>query len=438
MERIVETIKSRYDPKMKPKRVCAYARVSYEKETLLKSLAAQVSYYRTFIQNHAGWQFCGVYADEPISGTKENRKQFLEMVEECRKGNIDMIITKSISRFARNTVVLLETVRELKAMGVEVFFEEQNISSFTTEGELMLTILAAYAQEESFSVSENMKWRIKKCFEEGKPWSGTIYGYRLINRRFEIIPEEAAVIKKIVGYYLDGLGYVKISKLLNDAGLRTRFGGLWNHGGVSAILKNYNYTGNLLLQTSYSSDYLTKKPKRNKGELPMYHALDTHEAIIPLETYNFIQAEMERRKQRFSKHGDRRNKVRYPFVGMIKCPCCGVHYRRKKTYYTVAWVCSISSQKGKEFCGQTQTIPEDILISTTCEVLGTNELDEAMFRARVEKIIPTQNNVLLYKMKNGQEIIKEWQYHSRKASWTEEKRKEFGEQLKEKRRQCRK
>ena len=438
MERNVENITPRIMPSMRLKRVCAYARVSYEKESLMHSLSAQISYYQDYIQKRPGWIFCGVYADEPVSGTKEGRKQFITMIGECKKGNIDLIITKSISRFARNTVVLLETVRELKSLGVEVFFEEQNISTFTTEGELMLTILAAYAQEESLSNSENMRWRIKKCFEEGKPWSGHIYGYKLINRRFEIIPEEAAVIKKIVQYYLDGHGYVKIAKMLNAEGIPSSGGGLWNHAGVSGILKNYNYTGNLILQTSYTTDYLTKKWRRNRGELPKYHAEETHEAIIPLETFNFIQEEMARRRNEYGEKVAAETKPEYPFFGMIKCPCCGVHYRRKKTYYTVAWVCSTSSQKGKDFCPQTQTIPEDILTAVTCDVVEVEQLNATALKEKVEKIIPIENNTLLFKMKDGTEITRHWEYHSRKSTWTDEKRKEFGEKLKERNRQCRK
>ncbi len=437
MDRVVETITPKKLPTMQIKRVCAYARVSYDKDTMIHSLSAQISYYQDYIQSHPGWQFCGVYADEPISGTKEMRKQFCAMVEECKKGNIDLIVTKAISRFARNTVVLLETCRELKAMGVEVYFEEQDISTFTTEGELMLTILAAFAQEESLSNSENMKWRIKKCFEEGKPWSGHIYGYRLINRRFEIIPEEAAVIHKIVQCFFEGHGYVKIAKMLNAEGIPSSGGGLWNHAGVSGILKQYNYTGNLLLQTSFTSDYLTKKWNRNRGEYPMYHAEGTHEAIIPLETFKAIQEETERRKKKYLKNYNPEKGEIYPFTGMIRCPCCGVHYRRKKTYYTVAWVCSISSQKGKEACPQTQTIPEDILTAVTCDVVGIEHLNNTVLKETIEKIIPIANNTLLFKMKDGTEITRHWEFHSRKSTWTEEKRKEFGELMKEKKR-CRK
>ena len=151
------------------KRVAAYARVSSGKDAMLHSLSAQISYYSDLIQNHSGWQYAGVYADEALTGTKDNRENFQRLLADCRAGNVDMVITKSISRFARNTVTLLETVRELKNMGVDVFFEEQNIHSLSADGELMLTILASYAQEESLSASENQKWRVKRNFENGMP-----------------------------------------------------------------------------------------------------------------------------------------------------------------------------------------------------------------------------------------------------------------------------
>ena len=179
MTRKIEQVRFATDAPKK-KRVAAYCRVSSGKDAMLHSLSAQVSYYSDYIQKH-GWEYAGVYADESLTGTKDNRVNFQRLLAECRKGTIQMVITKSISRFARNTVTLLETVRELKTLGVDVYFEEQNIHTMSADGELMLTILASYAQEESLSVSENMKWRIRRNFEEGKPWSGLILGYRFQN-----------------------------------------------------------------------------------------------------------------------------------------------------------------------------------------------------------------------------------------------------------------
>ena len=160
-------------------KVCAYTRVSSGKDAMLHSLSAQVSRYSEMIQSHTGWLYCGVYSDEALTGTRSDRAGFQRMLADCRAGKIDRIITKSISRFARNTVTLLETVRELKGLGIDVFFEEQNIHTMSADGELMLTILASYAQEESRSVSENQKWRVKRNFENGIPWNGRMLGYRM-------------------------------------------------------------------------------------------------------------------------------------------------------------------------------------------------------------------------------------------------------------------
>lgn len=176
MERVIRKIETTVPMQPRLLRVAAYARVSSGKDAMLHSLSAQVTHYSQLIQQHDGWQYCGVYSDEAFTGTKENREGFQSLLSECRAGNIDLVITKSISRFARNTVTLLQTVRELKLLGVDVYFEEQNIHTIGADGELIITILASYAQEESRSASENQKWRIRKNFEEGKPWNGTILG----------------------------------------------------------------------------------------------------------------------------------------------------------------------------------------------------------------------------------------------------------------------
>ena len=177
MERVVQKVK--FPPRQpKLKRVAAYARVSSGKDAMLHSLAAQVEYYSNYIRRHPGWEYVGVYADEAKTGTKDSREQFQQLLADCKAGKIDHILTKSISRMARNTVTLLETVRELKAMGISVYFEEQNIDTGTHDGELMLSILASYAQEESLSASENQKWRVRQNFENGQPWRGFMLGYR--------------------------------------------------------------------------------------------------------------------------------------------------------------------------------------------------------------------------------------------------------------------
>ena len=186
-------------------RVAAYSRVSSGKDAMLHSLSAQISYYSNLIQNHKGWQYVGVYADEALTGTKDNREKFQQMLADCRAGKIDMVITKSISRFARNTITLLESVRELKALGVDVFFEEQNIHTMSADGELMITILASCAQEESLSASENMKWRIRKGFERGEMINlRFLYGYSIKKGVVTVDPAQAEIVREIFRRFNDG------------------------------------------------------------------------------------------------------------------------------------------------------------------------------------------------------------------------------------------
>ena len=277
------------------KRVAAYARVSSGKDAMLQSLSAQVSYYSDLIQKHCGWEYMGVYADEAKTGTKDGRESFQALLTDCRAGKIDMVITKSISRFARNTVTLLETVRELKELGIDVWFEEQNIHSLSADGELMLTILASYAQEESLSVSENQKWRVRKNFEEGKPWDCTMLGYRANNGILEIVPEEAQTVKLIFKMYLDGFGTPAIANRLNEMFIPTRMNKSWCQATIGKMLRNEKYAGDLLLQKTFRADHLSKRTVVNNGELPQFFVSEAHEPIIDRATFDAVQTEIERR-----------------------------------------------------------------------------------------------------------------------------------------------
>ena len=413
MARKIEQVRFAADAPKK-KRVAAYARVSSGKDAMLHSLSAQVSYYSDYIQKH-GWEYAGVYADEALTGTKDNRENFQRLLAECRKGTIQMVITKSISRFARNTVTLLETVRELKALGVDVYFEEQNIHTASADGELMLTILASYAQEESLSVSENMKWRIRKNFEDGKPWSGLILGYRFQNGQFVVVPDEAEIVKRIFREYLGGMGATAIMKGLNEDGIRTRVGKPWRVEGVLKILKNYNYTGNLILQKTYRENHLTKRKMKNNGEKPQYHALGTHEAIIDLATFEAVQEELARRSEHYS--GKKPSTVTYPFTRLIVCANCGKHYRRKTTATGTVWICSTYNTHGKKACAS-KAIPESVLYELTADTpLGD------LTAIRAEK-----DNTLIFCFKNGEQTVKRWQDRSRAESWTEEMKEKARQQ----------
>lgn len=395
-------------------RVAAYARVSSGKDAMLHSLSAQVSYYSQLIQAHSDWEYCGVFADEALTGTKADRDSFQRLLAECRAGNIDLIITKSISRFARNTVTLLETVRELKSLGVDVYFEEQNIHTMSANGELMLTILASYAQEESLSASENQKWRIRKSFENGVPVDGTILGYKLVNGTYIINPDEAEVVRSIFADYLSGMGKEAIMKKLNAAGITTRNGNPWSPSCIHRVLHNYTYTGNLLLQKTFRENHITKKTLPNNGELPQYHAEHTHEPIVSMETFLAVQEEAERRSKRHSRAVQGSD---YPFTSLIVCAHCGRHYRRKVTHGGPVWICSTYNVYGKTACPSKQ-IPERTLEKAAAEVLGMDEFDAKGLHDKITAIRAEDGNTLVFLFKDGTQTVKRWADRSRTESWT--------------------
>ena len=426
MAKIVQKVK--FTPTVpKQKRVTAYARVSNGKDAMLHSLASQVEYYRNFIRNTPGWEYAGVYADEAKTGTKDNRENFQRMLTDCRAGKIDHILTKSISRFARNTVTLLETVRELKALGISVYFEEQNIDTSTADGELMLSILASYAQEESLSTSENMKWRIRSNFQQGLAWNPTLLGYRYEEGVFVIQPEEAEIVRQIYDRYLDGMGATAIAKLLNESGKVSRFGNAWGQRSIMLILQNDSYTGNLLLQKTFSENHLTKKKRYNNGQLPMYHIQNSHEAIIPLEQFNAVQAEIKRRAEKYAK--PHRNKGNYLFSGLLVCGICGKHYRRKETAAGAVWICPTYNSMGKADCSS-KRIPESTLLEVTKKTLGSLEaLTGKITAVRAEK-----ENTLVFCFRDGTESVKRWHDRSRADSWTEEMKNAAAQKARERKR----
>ena len=282
------------------KKVAAYARVSRDTERLMHSVSAQVSYYSALIQKNPEWEYAGVYADMGISGTDTSKRgEFLRMLVDCEEGKIDIILTKSISRFARNTVDLLETVRHLKDLGIEVRFEKEHIHSLSEDGELMLTLLASFAQEESRSISENVKWGVRKRFQTGEIGTANkhILGYRYDDelRKYVIIPEEAESVRWMFQMYIDGVSLREIAGSMNRAGIRTTLGNDFQEASVRQLIFNEVYAGDIRRQKCYMADPITKTKVKNCGELPQYYMADCHEAIIDRETYVKVQAEMKRR-----------------------------------------------------------------------------------------------------------------------------------------------
>ena len=341
----------------KKKKVAAYARVSEESERMNHSLSAQISYYSSLIQQNPDWQYAGVFADDGISGTSiAKRDEFKHMLAAAENGEIDIILTKSIQRFARNTVDLLETIRHLKDIGVEVRFEKEHISSMSGDGELMLTILASFAQEESRSISENVKWATRKHFEQGIP-NGRfqIYGYRWKDDHLVVETEEAKIVRLIFENYLHGLSAESTEKQLAEMGIKSYKGYHFSNSSIRQILNNVTYTGNLLLQKEYVADPISGKSKINHGELPQYWVEGTHEAIIPMEVFQAVQEEKSHRREQgvFANWSINTS----CFTSKIKCGICGKSYRRSgkrqcknsdEMYYI--WVCQTKDCKGVQSC----------------------------------------------------------------------------------------
>lgn len=285
------------------KKVAAYARVSKETERLKNSVSAQVSHYSAFIQGNPEWEYAGVYADYGITGTlTSKRKGFQRMLADCKAGKIDIIITKSISRFARNTVDLLETVRQLRTLGIEVRFEKEQINSLSESGELMLSLLASFAQEESQSISENIKWGLRKRFQSGEIGAANkhILGYRYDDgqKKYVIVPEEAKTVRWLFDMYLAGLSLRKIAKALNEAGFCTMKGGSFTEASLNLLVRNEIYAGDIRRQKCFVEDPIAKNKVKNCGQLPQYYMLDCHEPILDRETWAKVQKEIERRAGR--------------------------------------------------------------------------------------------------------------------------------------------
>lgn len=404
--------------KAEKKRVAAYVRVSSGKESMLHSQFAQISYYNEYIKVRPMWEFAGIYVDEATTGTKDNREKFNLLIQDCESGKIDMVIVKSISRFARNTLTLLKTVRHLKELSIDVYFEEQNIHTIGYSGELLITLLAAFAQAESFSVSENCKWRIRQKFENGEIVGlSCMYGYVMENNTITIQKEQAKVIKKIFEWYLNGESAAAIAKKLNDLKIRPLRTDSWAHNRIILILKNEKYTGNSLLQKSYVTNHISKEKVKNKGEKTMYYAENTHPAIISQETFDKAQEILKKRSERVNiKHS---TNSKYPFSGLIECKHCGSKYRRITTNKTHKWNCDTYLHQGKQYC-HAKAIPEDILYRVTNEVLHLDNFDEKIFHQKIKKIVVPEFNTLEFVFKDGSVTKKVWKDKSRKDSWTDE------------------
>lgn len=327
------------------RKVAAYARVSTNSIEQLTSYEAQVDYYTKYIQNNPAWDFVGIYTDEGISATNTKKREgFNRMINDALCGKIDLIVTKSVSRFARNTVDSLSTVRKLKDRGVEVFFEKENIYTFDGSGEVMITILSSMAQEESRNISENVTWGHRKRFEDGKIMLAyaRFLGYKRGKDGLpEIVPEQAEIVRSIYRRFIDGDSAMKIAHDLTAEGIPTPGGkSKWQSSTVTSILTNEKYKGDALLQKSFTVDFLTKKTKKNEGEIPQYYVENSHPAIVSPEEWQFVQNEMIRRK-------DYKGSYRSiePLSSHVVCGDCGSYYGSKvwhstDKYRKVIWQCN--------------------------------------------------------------------------------------------------
>lgn len=398
----------------KRKSVAAYARVSRNTERPKNSISAQISYFNNLIQSNPEWEYAGVYADCGTSGTSRfKRDEFNRMLADCEAGKIDIILCKSISRFARNTVDLLEIIRHLKELGIEARFEKERIHSLSESGELMLSLLASFAQEESHSISENIKWGIRKRFQSGEIGVANkhLLGYRYDEeqKKYIMIPEEAEAVRWMFQMYLDGVSLRGIAKKMNRMGIRSVSGNKFGESSIQQLLFNEVYVGNICRQKCYTVDPISKTKLKNCGELPQYYMIDCHEAIIDCETYEKVQAERKRRAAM---------KKVYCFTGKLKCGICGRFYTRcssdVKGKRYVYWSCR--AKKEPNIMCHSQNYSEEKLQEICAKLLGLERFDENVFRETVEYMVPQKTGEIDFHLKDGTVKLNEWKENGRKDS----------------------
>ena len=373
-------------------RVAAYCRVSTDEDEQINSYKAQIEYYTEKINKNPEWQMAGIFADEGISGTQaKKRPEFLKMIRQCRQGKIDLILTKSFSRFARNTLDSIDYIRELRTLGIGVVSEKENMNTLNEDSEMLITILSCFAQAESESISKNVSWGIHQSFKNGNvPMQySRLLGYRKgKNDAPEIVPDEAEVVKEIYRCYLDGMSMNLIADRLNEKGLKTKKNNSpYRKAVIQRILTNEKYMGDAILQKTYVTDCITKKTRKNNGELPMYIVKNHHDPIISRDDFNRVQEEMARRSakrniaEKLTKTEQGKYSAKYALSELLFCEECGAHYRRvtwtAKGFKEIKWRCISRIQYGKKKCHNSPTIDEQPLhrvivsaINEFCEVRG--------------------------------------------------------------------
>ncbi len=341
-------------------RLAGYCRVSSKSEDQLHSLVAQIRHYKDYEKSHPEYKLVDIYADEGLTGTDlEKREELNRLIRDCKKGLIDRIITKSVSRFARNTMELLETIRMLKSIGVSVYFEEQGIDTAKLNGEMIVTFPGMAAQQESTSISDNVRWSYKKRMQSGEfNCTAPAYGFNLVKGQLEINEPEAEVIRRIFDLYLKGYGKQAIAQILNDEAVPRRYKQKkWYCFTINYVLNNERYMGDALLQKSYVTETLPHKKMKNNGELPKYYVENTNPAIVSRETYESVQRLQKGRESNRPK----RNAL-HLLNGMMRCPDCGRTFRRQIIHGIPYWICSGQSS-GATDCNR-RRVREDMVYET--------------------------------------------------------------------------
>ncbi len=338
-------------------KVAGYARVSSNSDDQLNSFSAQVNNYTNYITDNKEWQFVEVYADEGISGVSlEKRNDFNRMIEDCRNGKIDRIVTKSHSRFGRNTLDNLTILRELKEIGVSVYFEKENIDTAKIQGEMLVTLFSVFAQQESLNISQNVKKGIRMRMQNGTYVSGSVpYGYRLINKQLEIYEPEAEVVRTIFKEYINGKSSAQIAKDLNKHHAPKKECTLkWTYKNVLNILKNEKYKGDTLCQKAFREDSIPYQKKNNNGQLPKYYIKETHEEIITELQFEIATVLLDLRNQ-----GNNHIAKEYPLSRKIVCSECGSKYRRKVSNNIIYYAC-VKHDLNKLDCSAVRIAEKDI------------------------------------------------------------------------------
>lgn len=387
------------EPEQKKLRVAAYCRVSTDSDEQETSYETQVSHYKEFISSHPEWVLAGIFADDGISGTNtKKRNEFNRMIQECMAGNIDMIITKSISRFARNTLDCLKYIRQLKEKNIPVLFEKESINTLDAKGEVLITIMASLAQQESESLSQNVKLGLQYRYQQGKVQINHKYflGYtKDENGHLIIDPEQAEVVKRIYREYLEGYSMKKIAQHLEEDGILTGAGRKkWHVSTINKILRNEKYIGDALLQKTYTVDFLTRKRVKNTGFVPQYYVENDHEAIIPKDIFLQVQAELVRRRivhisPSGQKHSFSSNNC---FAQITYCGVCGELYRRvhwnNHGHKSIVWHCiSRLDPRSAEMNCTNRTVNENLLKEITLKAMNCLLSDSDAFLLQMQKNI---------------------------------------------------